>query len=212
MLTMQELRERLPRAGRVEWIGLRSERRGRVERVSEAEAHPLVGLIGDHGKKAPGRLKALTGEVGGLQPAEEGRPPLGAKASQPVSGKRQVTLIQAEHLPVIAALAGVETVTPEELRRNLVVSGLPLLALKDRRFRLVGPSGRSVLLEGTGECHPCSRMEEALGPGGYNAVRGHGGITARVLEGGLIEVGSRLEVLPAAQTGARTAPGSGVAS
>ena len=191
MLTIQELRAALPRPGRVEWIGLRSERRGRMDSVTWAEAHPLVGLIGDHGKTAPGRLKALTGETGekgvtAVQPTTLGGLG-GLTAGGLTPGKRQVTLIQAEHLPVIAALAGLETVAPEHLRRNVVVSGLALLALKDRRFRI-----GDVLLEGTGECHPCSRMEEAFGPGGYNAVRGHGGITARVLEGGLIEVGGLL--------------------
>ncbi|MGY2894268.1 MOSC domain-containing protein [Deinococcus sp. UYEF24] len=202
MLTMQELRERLPRPGRVEWIGLRSERRGQVDSVGQVEAHPLVGLIGDHGKLVPGRLKAITGEVGEREPEDRPAPgapdSLGARASQPMGGKRQVTLIQAEHLPVIAALAGLPEVAPETLRRNIVVSGLPLLALKDRRFRLGSEEGGWVLLEGTGECHPCSRMEEALGPGGYNAVRGHGGITARVLEGGTIALGAMLvsEVSP----------------
>ena len=186
---MQELCERLPRPGRVEWIGLRSERRGVVNRVRQAEAHPLVGLIGDHGRLVPGRLKAINGEAGEAILPEVSAPLLSAAPSRPMGGKRQVTLIQAEHLPVIAALAGLPEVTPATLRRNIVVSGLPLLALKDRRFRLGSEAGGWVLLEGTGECHPCSRMEEALGAGGYNAVRGHGGITARVLEGGMVAVG-----------------------
>lgn len=100
------------------------------------------------------------------------------------SGDRQVTLIQHEHLAAIGSLLGGREVAPETLRRNLVVAGLNLLALKGRRFRIGG-----ALLEHTGACHPCSRMEEALGPGGYNAVRGHGGITARVIEDGEIAIG-----------------------
>ena len=106
-------------------------------------------------------------------------------------GARQITLIQAEHLPVIGALAGLVRIEPEQMRRNLVVSGINLLALKDRRFRI-----GTVILEGTGGCAPCSRMEETLGPGGFQAARGHGGITARVLTGGTLRVGDQVRDLP----------------
>lgn len=104
--------------------------------------------------------------------------------------KRQVTLIQAEHLPAMAAMLHRHDVPPELLRRNLVVSGLNLLALKDRQFR-VG----DVTLEMTGLCHPCSKMEAIFGPGGYNAVRGHGGITAKVISGGILREGDDIAVI-----------------
>ena len=106
------------------------------------------------------------------------------------SGNRGVTLIQAEHLAVIAALAGLDAVPPALLRRNLVVSGLPLVALKGRRFRI-----GEVVLEGTDSCDPCSRMEAALGPGGYNAMRGHGGLCARILAGGRLRRGDAVQAL-----------------
>ena len=100
------------------------------------------------------------------------------------SGKRQVTLIQSEHLAVVGALLGEEALDPARLRRNIVVSGINLLALKGCRFRI-----GDALFEASGLAHPCSRMEEELGPGGYNAMRGHGGLTARVIDGGVIRVG-----------------------
>lgn len=107
---------------------------------------------------------------------------------------RQVTLLQAEHLEVLAALLEKAEILPEQMRRNLVISGINLRSLKDRRFK-VG----EVLLEGSGECPPCSRMEETLGEGGYQAARGHGGITARVLTGGTIRVGAPVQALESAQ-------------
>jgi MOSC domain-containing protein YiiM len=104
------------------------------------------------------------------------------------SGNRDVTLIQAEHLDAVGKILG-KDVDPGQTRRNLIISGLNLLALVDKTFKL----GDDVILETTGLCHPCSRMEENLGYGGYNAMRGHGGITAKVIQGGKIEVGDRVE-------------------
>lgn len=99
-------------------------------------------------------------------------------------GKRAVTLIQAEHPPIIASLAGREAVRPEDLRRNLMVSGINLAALRKSRIQ-VG----SAILQITGPCPPCSRMEEVLGFGGYNAMRGHGGWYATVEAEGEIAIG-----------------------
>lgn len=100
-----------------------------------------------------------------------------------IGSPRQVTLIQEEHLGAIAAYLHRESVAPSLLRRNIVVSGINLLALKDKAFRM-----GDAVLECTGLCHPCSKMERQLGAGGYNALRGHGGITARVREAGLVRL------------------------
>jgi MOSC domain-containing protein YiiM len=109
---------------------------------------------------------------------------IGDRAGARPGSKRQVTLIQAEHLPIIATFIGSLEVRPELLRRNLVISGINLCALVNKQF-----SVGQVLLAGTGYCHPCARMEEAPGTGGYNAMRGHGGFTAQILISGEIRVG-----------------------
>ena len=105
------------------------------------------------------------------------------------SGKRGITLIQAEHLPAIAALSG-RDIVPALLRRNVVVAGIPLIALKARQFRI-----GDVVFEGTEPCDPCSRMEAALGPGGYNAMRGMGGLCARIVSGGSFKLGDKVVAL-----------------
>lgn len=153
----------LPRAGRVDWIGVRPARDVPMRALERAQAHYGAGLAGDR--------YMLSRSGGG-------------------SGKRGITLLQAEHLHVIAALSGHAAISPATLRRNLLVSGIPLVALKDRRFRI-----GEVLLEGTGPCDPCSRMEDALGRGGYNAMRGHGGICARIVQGGEIRLGDAVIAL-----------------
>lgn len=103
--------------------------------------------------------------------------------------KRQVTLINEEHVRAVASMLGKSSVDPELLRRNIVVKGINLLALKDKQFQI----GEAVL-EMTGLCHPCSRMEQNLGPGGYNAMRGHGGITAKIIQSGKIDIGDMVKV------------------
>lgn len=145
------------------------------------ETFPRTGKLGWIGLRPARRVLPL--EVNHVEViADHGL--AGDRKALNAGGKRQVTLIQREHLDAVAQLLGRDAVDPALLRRNLVVSGINLLALHDETFDIGG-----VLFEGTGLCEPCSRMEENLGIGGYNAMRGHGGITARVISGGVIRVG-----------------------
>lgn len=105
-------------------------------------------------------------------------------------GNRQVTLIQAEHLAAAASYLQQDRIPLDLVRRNILVRGINLLALKGKEFQV----GEAVLAY-SGECHPCSRMEENLGFGGYNAMRGHGGITAKIIQTGLIRTGDPIIIL-----------------
>jgi MOSC domain-containing protein YiiM len=124
--------------------------------------------------------------------AEIGQGLVGDRFTGSSESPRQVTLIQAEHLEVVARFLRRDALAPELVRRNIVVSGVNLLALQHATFAV----GEAVL-EATGGCHPCSRMEAALGPGGFNAMRGHGGVTARVVQAGLIRIGDEVRLIEA---------------
>lgn len=155
--TLKQLMFNLPQQGKVEWIGVRPEKRKPLNIVKSVSVLKH-GLEGDH---------------------YIGR-----------SGNRSVTLIQQEHVNAIASLLHRDKIDPAELRRNLVISGINLLALKGREFKI-----GSAVFKMTGLCHPCSRMEETFGEGGYNAVRGHGGINASVISPGIIRLQDKVEAI-----------------
>lgn len=114
----------------------------------------------------------------------------GDRYNGPADGDRMITLIQQEHISAVASILGREPISPTLLRRNIVVSGINLQALKKNEMQI----GDAILFV-TGNCPPCSRMEENLGEGGYNAMRGHGGVTARVVSGGTIKIGSQIRLI-----------------
>jgi len=116
----------------------------------------------------------------------------GDKAGQRPGGKRQVTLIQAEYIDVIRSLMPETDINLADLRRNIAISGINLNALKDCTIRI-----GEARLEITGFCHPCSKLEAQLGAGVFNALRGHGGLTAKVTDDGLIQIGDEIQVLTA---------------
>ena len=147
--------------GKLEWIGLRSERRGQINVVDRAEAKVDLGLDGDH------RCLKIPGSA------------------------RQVTIISSEYIHQIAYQLGIEVIDPALLRRNLVISGMNLNLLRFQRLQI-----GEAIFETSALCHPCSRMDEALGKGAASAMYGYGGLCAKIIQGGSLAVGdvvTRLE-------------------
>ncbi|WP_289083706.1 MOSC domain-containing protein [uncultured Spongiibacter sp.] len=147
--------------GRLEWIGVRPERKAPMVVVEQCQALEGMGLQGD---------RRLRGRAG--------------------SG-RQVSLISREFMRSIAAHLGRDSVDPALLRRNLVVSGINLNALRYQYFQI-----GEAIFQANALCQPCSRMEQALGDGAVVAMLGYGGLCLRVVRGGCVAVGDALVPLP----------------
>jgi MOSC domain-containing protein YiiM len=162
---LRDLITRIATRGCIEAIIVRSERNQPAQYVDAVKAEPGFGLIGDRGAQT--------------------------RRTNLASRKRELSLIQAEHIPLIASWCGIEQLEAIWLRRNLVISGVNLLAMKSpfADVRLEWQIGNEVCIEVTGPCDPCSKMEVALGVGGYNAMRGHGGMTAMIVASGIIRMG-----------------------
>ena len=107
----------------------------------------------------------------------------------PGSG-RQVTIISREYIEQIVRHLNRTTIDPSLLRRNLVIRGMNLNLLRHQHIR-IGEAN----FELNALCHPCSRMNAALGEGGATAMYGYGGYCAKVIKGGALSVGDSVQWL-----------------
>ncbi len=105
------------------------------------------------------------------------------------SGSRQMTLIEKHHLDKMGEVLNT-TIDPAKTRRNIVVEGMDLLPLIGKTMQI-----GNAIIKITGPCKPCYRMDENFGPGGLNAMNGNGGITAEIIEGGIIRIGDNAKVI-----------------
>jgi MOSC domain-containing protein YiiM len=102
----------------------------------------------------------------------------------------EVTFIATEDLDDIERETGVGVKNGEH-RRNVVTTGISLKTL--RRGELFGVG--EVVFEYRGPRSVCRYIERLTEPGMTQALKGRGGICARVIENGTVRVGDEIEVL-----------------
>jgi len=104
-------------------------------------------------------------------------------------GRRQITILAMEDWRAALDTLGF-SVAWQERRANLLVEGIALPRRKGARLRI-----GEIMVEITGECDPCSRMD-AVAPGLMAALAPdwRGGRTARVLAGGVLAIGDDMRV------------------
>jgi len=107
-------------------------------------------------------------------------------------GNRQVTLIQQEHLDILAIKMKMDNIDPSMTRRNIVVKDIDLLTLEGKMFKI-----GEAILQYSGYCEPCKKMNKTVGNGGFEimAIEKLGGITTKVIKDGLISIGNTIEIL-----------------
>ncbi len=100
----------------------------------------------------------------------------------------QVTLIEGEDLDHIEGELDIR-VKDGQHRRNIVTRGVRLPDLRRKRFR-VGEA----LLEFDRSRPPCKHVQDMSEPGMTRALKGRGGICARVVRAGAIRASDAIEV------------------
>lgn len=95
--------------------------------------------------------------------------------------KGQITFFSSEVAQDLCNRFDVSKWDPSVFRRNVIVSGADLNTLIGQEFEIQG-----VRFFGTEEAKPCYWMNRAFHPGAEDALRGRGGLRAKVLTSGTI--------------------------
>lgn len=95
--------------------------------------------------------------------------------------KGQITFFDlAVHLQLVEKF-GSAARSPAIYRRNVIVDGMDLNSLIGQEFEVQG-----VRFQGVEECRPCYWMDQALAPGAEEAMKGQGGLRARIMTSGIL--------------------------
>ncbi|HTX76149.1 MAG TPA: MOSC domain-containing protein [Terracidiphilus sp.] len=98
--------------------------------------------------------------------------------------KGQITFFSSEVFADVCRTLATGPKSPGVTRRNVFTQGVDLNTLIGKRFRVQG-----VEFEGVCECSPCYWMDRAIAPGAEKALRGRGGLRARILSNGTLRAG-----------------------
>lgn len=95
--------------------------------------------------------------------------------------KGQITFFSWEVYEDLCRQLGIHDKRIGILRRNAITRGIDLNTLVGRVFEV-----QDVQFQGMAECSPCYWMNSAFGPGAEDALRGRGGLRARILTSGVL--------------------------
>ena len=96
--------------------------------------------------------------------------------------KGQITFFSLEVYNDISETFEIENLSPSAFRRNVIISGIDLNSLIDNEFKLQG-----INFLGTQEAAPCYWMNGAIAEGAEEAMKGRGGLRAKILTDGRLK-------------------------
>lgn len=178
---------------KITWLGTVPEHRADIRSVARPSV--VLGFAGVEGEMHSGLTRPSCVRVKAQY-----------REGTEIANARQLSIVSAEELALIAADMGIDTVGPAWLGATMVVSGIPDFTHLPPSARLQGPDGACVVIDM--ENHPCiypakevDKELPGVGPRFKPAAGGRRGVTAWVERPGRWNLGDDLTLYIPAQRG-----------